>query len=138
MGKNIARANVGKFLKKKTLADELCEGLSYPEPGRSSYLSFEFVTPDILREFEAFLRQEHTIFKIDEETRTPKQRGQNTINDLFTKLCTFFRWAVESGRHRIIRSLISQFRNVFMVRHTTLLLKKGISYIIPILTITQP
>ena len=41
-------------------------------------------------------------------------------------------------KHRIIRSLISQFRNVFMVRHTTLLLKKGISYIIPILTITQP
>lgn len=41
-------------------------------------------------------------------------------------------------KHRIIRSLISQFRNVFMVRHTTLLLKKGISYIIPILIITQP
>ena len=32
------------------------------------------------------------------ETRTPKQRGQNTINDLFTKLRTFFRCAVESGK----------------------------------------
>ena len=80
-------------------------------------LKYDSVTSDILREFETFLRQEHTFFKIDKETgklvclhqykpiydafpetRTPKQRGQNTINDLFTKLRTFFRWAVESGK----------------------------------------
>ena len=80
-------------------------------------LKYDSMTPDILREFEAFLRQEHTFFKIDEETgkpvclrqhkpiydafpetRIPKQRGQNTINDLFTKLRTFFCWAVESGK----------------------------------------
>ena len=27
------------------------------------------------------------------ESRTPKQRGQNTINDVFTKLRTLFKWA---------------------------------------------
>lgn len=32
------------------------------------------------------------------EARTPQQRGQNTINDIFTKLRTFFRWAVEQGK----------------------------------------
>ena len=80
-------------------------------------LSFKSVTPDILREFEEFLRMEHTFFIKDEETgkfkcsrkykpvydvfpeaRTPQQRGQNTINDIFTKLRTFFRWAVEQGK----------------------------------------
>ncbi len=33
-----------------------------------------------------FLRKEHA---------SPQARGQNTINDVFTKLRTFFRWAVE-------------------------------------------
>lgn len=77
-------------------------------------LTFDAVTPDILREFETFLRKEHTFFTRDDETgkftcspkykpvydafpetRTPQARGQNTINDVFTKLRTFFRWAVD-------------------------------------------
>ena len=81
------------------------------------HLSFDSVTPDILREFETFLRQEHTFFARNEETgkficsraykpvydafpetRTPQPRGQNTINDVFTKLRSFFRWAVEQGK----------------------------------------
>ena len=81
------------------------------------HLSFDSVTLDILREFETFLRQEHTFFTRNEETRkficsraykpvydafpetrTPQPRGQNTINDVFTKLRTFFRWAVEHGK----------------------------------------
>ena len=81
------------------------------------HLSFDSVTPDILREFESFLRKEHTFFTRDEatgkficspkykpvydafpETRTPQARGQNTINDVFTKLRTLFRWAVEQGK----------------------------------------
>lgn len=80
-------------------------------------LTFDVVTPDILREFESFLRKEHTFFTRDEETgkficsakyrpvydafpetRTPQARGQNTINDVFTKLRTFFRWAVGQGK----------------------------------------
>ena len=32
------------------------------------YLSFDSVTPDMLREFETFLRQEHTFFTRNEET----------------------------------------------------------------------
>ena len=59
---------------------------------------------EFLHGFEAFLRQEYTFFDKDEETgklvpksqykpiydvypetRTPKPRGQNTINDIFTK-----------------------------------------------------
>ena len=80
-------------------------------------LTFDVVTPDILREFETFLRKEHTFCSRNEETgkficspkykpvydafpetRTPQARGQNTINDVFTKLRTFFRWAVDQGR----------------------------------------
>ncbi len=81
------------------------------------HLSFDSVTPEILREFETFLRKEHTFFSRDEdtgkficsrkykpvydafpETRTPQARGQNTINDVFTKLRTLFRWAVDQGK----------------------------------------
>ena len=29
------------------------------------------------------------------EPRTPKPRGQNTINDIFTKLRTLFNWAFD-------------------------------------------
>ena len=32
-------------------------------------------------------------FLLYAEPRTPKQRGQNTINDVFTKLRTLFKWA---------------------------------------------
>lgn len=72
---------------------------------------------DVLREFKTFLRKEHTFFTRDEETgkficsraykpvydafpetRTPQARGQNTINDVVTKLRTFFRWAVYQGK----------------------------------------
>ena len=87
-------------------------------------LTFDVVTPDLLHEFEAFLRQEHTFFEKDEETgklvpksqykpiydvypeiRTPKPRGQNTINDIFTKLRTLFNWAfdLELTRNRPFR-----------------------------------
>lgn len=77
-------------------------------------LTFDAVTPDLLCEFEGFLRQEHTFFVEDKEThkrvpkseykpiydvypetRTPKPRGQNTINDVFTKLRTLFNWAYD-------------------------------------------
>lgn len=69
-----------------------------------------------LQDFESFLRKEHTFFertdsgkyvckpsyrKIFEavpESRTPQPRGQNTINDVHTKLRTFFLWSVERGK----------------------------------------
>ena len=36
----------------------------------------------------------------DPESRTPKQRGQNTINDVFTKLRTLFKWAEDQELSR--------------------------------------
>ena len=79
-------------------------------------LELDTMTPDHLREFEDFLKTEYQHFTKDEETgkficdkdykpifeavpetRTPAQRGQNTISDIFTKLRTFFLWAIETG-----------------------------------------
>lgn len=68
-------------------------------------LELDTITPDTLRDAESFLKQEHIIYeKYPEiyeavpETRTPQPRGQNTINDIFTKLRTFYLWAIESGK----------------------------------------
>ncbi|MDO9155043.1 MAG: phage integrase SAM-like domain-containing protein [Paludibacter sp.] len=68
-------------------------------------LNFDFITSDTLRDIEDFLRNEHQIFKdfpkIYEtipETRTPQKRGQNTINDIFTKLRTLYLWAIDVGK----------------------------------------
>lgn len=68
-------------------------------------LSLDEVTPAILRSFEAFLRNEHTIhdkhpqlYEAVPESRTPQPRGQNTINDMMTKLRTFFIWANDMGK----------------------------------------
>lgn len=79
-------------------------------------LELDTITPDTLRNFEDFLKTEYQHFTKDEETgkyicspdykpvfeavpetRTPAQRGQNTISDIFTKLRTFFLWAIETG-----------------------------------------
>ena len=68
-------------------------------------LSLDNVTSNTLRDIEDFMRNEHQIFidfpeiynKVPEK-RTPQMRGQNTINDIFTKLRTFFIWANEVGK----------------------------------------
>jgi integrase len=68
-------------------------------------LSLDSITSNTLRDIEDFMRNEHQIF-IDfpdiyteiPEKRTPQMRGQNTINDIFTKLRTFFLWAIEIGK----------------------------------------
>ena len=68
-------------------------------------LSFNNFTSTTLRDIENFLCAEHDlyekypeIYKAVPETRTPKARGQNTINDIFTKLRTFFIWANDLGK----------------------------------------
>ena len=38
------------------------------------------------------------IFEAVPESRIPQPRGQNTLNDVFTKLRTFFIWAIELGK----------------------------------------
>lgn len=76
-------------------------------------LTFDSITPETLRDFEKFLIKEHTFFAKDDngsficapsykpifdavpETRTPQPRGQNTISEIFTKIRTFFIWAID-------------------------------------------
>lgn len=69
---------------------------------RAFELTLNTVNVEILHEIDAFLRNEHTFFheypEIYEkvpETRTPQPRGQNTINGIFTKIRTFFLWAID-------------------------------------------
>lgn len=69
-------------------------------------LSFDSITADTLRAFEQFLVDEHKL--VDQkkyqkilaavpESRTPKPRGKNTINDFMVRLRSFFIWAVDNG-----------------------------------------
>jgi len=72
---------------------------------KSVKLTLDTVTSNTLRDIEDFMRNEHKIFvefpdiytEIPEK-RTPQMRGQNTINDIFTKLRTFYLWAIEAGK----------------------------------------
>jgi len=68
-------------------------------------LHFDTITSDTLRDIEEFLCNEHQIFidlpeiyKLFPEKRIPQKRGQNTINDIFTKLRTLYLWAIEVGK----------------------------------------
>ena len=72
---------------------ELYKGLS---------LTFDNITADTLRDFEGFLTDEHKLVEQKKygkvlaeipESRTPKPRGQNTINDFMLRLRSFFIWA---------------------------------------------
>ena len=63
-------------------------------------LDFDSITSKTLNDFDSFLRNEYlffeqypTIYKAIPESRPPKQRGQNTINGIFTKIRTLFLWA---------------------------------------------
>lgn len=79
-------------------------------------LELDAVTFETLRDIEEFFRNEHTYFAQDKsgklvpvkkykvvydafpEKRTPQPRGQNTINDIFTKLRTFYIWCIDNGK----------------------------------------
>ena len=70
-------------------------------------LTLDGVKLSTLQDIEKFLRQEYLLCQEERykslydsipETRTPQPRGQNTINDIFTKLRTFFLWAVDAGK----------------------------------------
>lgn len=71
---------------------------------KSFELTLDTISAETLHELDKFLRNEHVFFKeypeIYEkvpETRTPKARGQNTINDIFTKIRTFYLWAIDNN-----------------------------------------
>lgn len=69
--------------------------------------TFENITAETLREFETFLEEEHTLLddkkyqkamKDVPESRDPKPRGKNTINDFMVRLRTFFIWAIDNDK----------------------------------------
>lgn len=67
-------------------------------------LTVDTITGDTLRDIETYLVNEHTllkkypeIIKAVPESKQPEERGQNTINNWFTKFKTFYHWAVEGG-----------------------------------------
>lgn len=79
-------------------------------------LSFETITPDTLREYASFLRNEYRFVSYDgkgtpyindplyklvyqaiPECRLPKQRGENTIVGTMTRFHTYIKWAVKRG-----------------------------------------
>ncbi|MFR9545891.1 MAG: tyrosine-type recombinase/integrase [Rikenellaceae bacterium] len=70
-------------------------------------LDLDTVTDAILRDIDKFLREEHIlcdkpkyqrVLKVIPERRPPQPRGQNTINDIFTKIRTFWLWCIEEGK----------------------------------------
>ena len=68
-------------------------------------LSLDTTTPDTLRDITDFLRKENEIRKAYPEIyekcpqyHEQKPRGQNTINDILTKMRTFFIWAVDNDK----------------------------------------
>jgi site-specific recombinase XerD len=72
---------------------------------RDFTLSFDTITPDTLRDITDFLRKENEIRKKHPEIyekcpqyHEQKPRGQNTINDILTKMRTFFIWAVDNDK----------------------------------------
>lgn len=79
--------------------------------GKRYKLTLDEMTDVDLTRFEEFLRIEHTffdekgkciknarIYKKVPETRIPKPRGSNAINNIMKRFCTFYNWAVKTGR----------------------------------------
>jgi integrase len=72
---------------------------------KSYRLTPDNVTPKILSDFDAFLKNEHLfseqypeLYEKVPESRKPEPRGQNTINGFFIKMRTFFIWAVDNEK----------------------------------------
>ena len=72
---------------------------------RDFILSLDTTTPDTLRDITDFLRKENEIREVYPEIyescpqyHKQKPRGQNTINDILTKMRTFFIWAVDNEK----------------------------------------
>jgi len=68
-------------------------------------LAFDTISADTLRDIEYYLSNEvdiqkemPEIFKAIPESRTPKQKGKNTISGQFTKIRTFIHWSIDAGK----------------------------------------
>lgn len=72
--------------------------------GKKNYKMYlDDVTPETLHDLWEFAREEHTyyekypdLYAEVPEPRAPKQRGENTLDDYFNKIRTFFRWCYEN------------------------------------------
>jgi site-specific recombinase XerD len=72
---------------------------------KSFSLALDNVTSKNLSDFGKFLRNEHIfpeqypeLYKEVSESRKPEPREQNTVNGIFTKIRTFFIWAVDNEK----------------------------------------
>lgn len=72
---------------------------------RNFALELDSITPDTLQLFSDFLKKEHELFHTLPELyeqfpeyREQKPRGQNTVNDILTKLRTFFLWCCKQEK----------------------------------------
>ena len=63
-------------------------------------LSFESITPDLLRSFEKYLLNEKVTIKIKEETVTKAVRGLNTLHTIFAITRTFWNHARKELKNR--------------------------------------
>lgn len=68
-------------------------------------VTFDNFTKDMLIELDDFFKTEDKVFEkfpeiytLIKESREPKPRGQNTINDMFIKIRTFMIWAVANEK----------------------------------------
>jgi integrase len=68
-------------------------------------LSLDTITADTLQSISDFLKNEHIyydtfpeLYKAFPEYHKQKPRGQNTINDIMTKIRTFFLWCVKNKK----------------------------------------
>ncbi len=103
-----------EFLEKRKLSEVrkrnfrvIYRALQRYEMYKDITLDIDTATDDTLIDIDKFLREEYIlcekpkyikILKEIPESRTPQPRGQNTINDIFTKLRTFWLWCVEKGK----------------------------------------
>jgi hypothetical protein len=84
----------------------------YKRKSQASFtLTFEGLNADILRDFEAFIHEEHNLFEKHPdiyiavpESRKPKPRGRNRKNKILRYIRTIVRWAIDEKK-----TSISQF-----------------------------
>jgi integrase len=106
------------FMEKRKMSDERKEGykvikriLQRFEMFVSLYensmfiMDLEKISAETLEDLESFIRNEHTLYseypqlyKAFPEKRKPQPRGQNRINDIFSRIRAFFSWANETER----------------------------------------
>ena len=79
---------------------------------RNYKLELDNITGETIKDFESFLRNEHTLYEDHKaiydkfpaiintarKTSKPQQRGMNTINASFNKLRAFFNWCLDTEK----------------------------------------